>query len=765
MQINLKKLKITNFKGIQNFETELDHVTDIYGDNGTGKSTIMDAFLWLFFGKNSNDASKFEIKRLDSRNNFIKDIEAEVAATLDVDGQLIVAKKVLRQKWVTRRGSVDKDYSGDENIYYWNDVPLKESEFKVKIKSIVEESVFKLITNPFYFNSLSWQDRRNTLISIAGEINNESVLDSLTTAKNKASFSRLIAALNQKKSVDEFKREISANKKKLKDEAENIPDRIDEVRRGMPHKLDFDTIRNNISSHKQSIQQIQQQIDDESALAVAENSRRTRLLNEHQNNKEAHQQKIYGLKDSIRTIEFEAKQKASESDTILSSEITSVNRLLADKTTEQSKIKASIESLERQLLTKKNDLIALQHEYDAIYTGTNDFDEVSFNNIIAGIENQIRDKNQLVERIGAEIEKIANQELSFDNVEFSCPSCGQHLPTNNIEAKKAELRDKFNQDKENRLNELKNQGNSNLDEIDALDARLVSKRNERVHYSEVFNTNKSKKLNAQVEKINEINVEIKALEARIENGKTFLSNLDSEIKELTAKLDTLNNDSALPKQSIDVKALNILSKNTHYQSLLQELNILQNNPIQELVFPPIVSNEELKGNSDELSELIIELEKQLNSESVITKAECRILELQTQETTLVGELSELEGVEYSIMQFTKAKIEAMEAKLNGKFSMVKFKLFATQVNGGESECCETLIDGVPFSDANNASRINAGIDIINALCNHYGVSAPIFIDNRESVVRLIESPSQIVNLIVLEDAALSVGKPKIKKAA
>lgn len=765
MQINLKKLKITNFKGIQNFETELEHVTDIYGDNGTGKSTIMDAFLWLFFGKNSNDASKFEIKRLDSRNNFIKDIEAEVAATLDVDGQLIVAKKVLRQKWVTRRGSVEKDYSGDENIYYWNEVPLKESEFKVKIKSIVEESVFKLITNPFYFNSLNWQDRRNTLISIAGNIENESVLESIITTKNKGSFGSLITAFNQKKSLDEFKREIAAKKKKIKDEAENIPSRIDEVRRGMPQKLDFDTIRTNISSHKQSIQQIQQQIDDESALAVAENSRRTRLLNERQNNKEAHQQKIYGLKDSIRTIEFEAKQKASESDTQLSSEITSVNRLLTDKTTEQSKIKASIESLERQLLTKKNDLIALQHEYDAIYTGTNDFDEASFNNIIAGIEKQIFDKNQLVERIGAEIERITNEELSFDNVEFSCPSCRQHLPTNNIDAKKAELRDKFNQDKENRLNDLKNQGNSNLDEIDALDAKIVAKRNERVHYGEVFNTNKSKKLNAQVEKINEINVEINALDVRIENGKTFLSNLDTDVCELDEKLINLKIKAALPKQSIDDEVRNILSVDSNYQYLVEQVEALQNNPIQELVFPPIVSNEELKRNRAELSEQIIELEKQLNSESVITKAEIRILELQTQETTLVQELSELEGVEYSIMQFTKAKIEAMEAKLNGKFSMVKFKLFATQVNGGETECCETLIDGVPFSDANNASRINAGIDIINALCNHYGVSAPIFIDNRESVIKLIKSPSQIVNLIVTEGALLSVGKPKIKKAA
>ena len=46
------------------------------------------------------------------------------------------------------------------------------------------------------------------------------------------------------------------------------------------------------------------------------------------------------------------------------------------------------------------------------------------------------------------------------------------------------------------------------------------------------------------------------------------------------------------------------------------------------------------------------------------------------------------------------------------------------------ECCDTLIKGVPFQDANNAAKINAGIDIINTLTDHYDITAPIFVDNR-----------------------------------
>jgi hypothetical protein len=77
-------------------------------------------------------------------------------------------------------------------------------------------------------------------------------------------------------------------------------------------------------------------------------------------------------------------------------------------------------------------------------------------------------------------------------------------------------------------------------------------------------------------------------------------------------------------------------------------------------------------------------------------------------------------------------------------------MFELQINGGEIECCDALIDGVPFSDANTASKINAGLDIINTLCEFYQVTAPIFIDNRESIVNVIDIQSQIINLIVSE---------------
>ena len=51
---------------------------------------------------------------------------------------------------------------------------------------------------------------------------------------------------------------------------------------------------------------------------------------------------------------------------------------------------------------------------------------------------------------------------------------------------------------------------------------------------------------------------------------------------------------------------------------------------------------------------------------------------------------------------------------------------------------------------NNAARINVGLDIINTLSEHYGITAPIFIDNAEAVTSLIQTAGQQIRLIVSE---------------
>ena len=84
MKIQLIKLRINHFKGIKSLEVDFGGTTNIRGDNATGKTTIMDAFLWLLFGKDSTDRKEFEIKHISVNGNGSPKF-AEVEGILLVD--------------------------------------------------------------------------------------------------------------------------------------------------------------------------------------------------------------------------------------------------------------------------------------------------------------------------------------------------------------------------------------------------------------------------------------------------------------------------------------------------------------------------------------------------------------------------------------------------------------------------------------------------------------------------------------------------------
>src|SRR5699024_883234 len=127
-------------------------------------------------------------------------------------------------------------------------------------------------------------------------------------------------------------------------------------------------------------------------------------------------------------------------------------------------------------------------------------------------------------------------------------------------------------------------------------------------------------------------------------------------------------------------------------------------------------------------------------------------ELETKERDLAYQFEELEHQLYLTEEFTRRKVEMLTENINEKFKYARFKLFEEQINGGLKEVCETTFEGVPYSSGlNNAARINVGLDIINTLSTHFGVQAPIFVDNSESVTSLIDIDAQVISLVVSED--------------
>lgn len=226
--MKLSAITLNNFKGIKfiNFEFDGDDAS-IYGDNATGKTTIFDSLCWLLFGKDSLDRADFEIKTL-VNGEPLHNVNHEVEATFsNDDGTGFTLKRIYREKYSNPRGGETK-LTGHTTDYFINEVPVKEKEYKAFINNMINEDVFKLITNPLYFNEqYSWQNRRKLLLEMCGDVDDESVINSRDDLK------RLAQLLNGH-TVEEQKKIVAAKKTALNKELDMIPIRIDEAVRNKP---------------------------------------------------------------------------------------------------------------------------------------------------------------------------------------------------------------------------------------------------------------------------------------------------------------------------------------------------------------------------------------------------------------------------------------------------------------------------------------------------------------------------------------------------
>lgn len=642
MEIKILNLKLRNFKGVKELEINFDcKNTNIYGANATGKTTVFDAFKWLFFDKDSNDRKDFNIKTLDSNNNPIHFLEHEVEATLIIDGIDTTFKKVLQEKWVKKRGQTEQEFSGHETNYWIDEVPVKKKDYEEKINSLIPESLFKLITDPSYFNNqLKWTERRELLINISGaNISDDEIFDS------KEEFKILKNNLDGR-SIDDYKKVVQAKIKDLNKQKETIPVRIDELTNTLitEHEIDYEKIEKEKAEYNQQLQAIELEMTDVQAKA----------------------------KENMRIADQLAAAKKELSDFKLKKE------------TEYSQKYSS-------------DLINLQNEKRVIESKIRYRQDEDSDRLL---------KIQQDQKRKAELYKkwydVSNMKLEFDPNSFICPTCKRKYETDKIEEMKKQFENNLNAHKKSEQDAINKEGQ-------AINLRLDENTKEREQIQQEL-----PELNNNLD---EITNRIAELEKAKENDTSFditslpeYNNKISEIEKLEEKVKNLTNG---------------------------DISYLQNRKL-------------------EISEEINKLNKILNEREIQEKTKERITELQNEEENISKKIQELEGEQYALEEFTKTKVELLENAINSKFEIVRFRLFDTQINGGLVECCDTLVNGVPYADVNNAHKILAGLDIINTLIKFYNTSAPIFIDNRESINEIYKIDTQIISLIVTTDSKLRI---------
>jgi len=415
MKIQIETLKVKNFKGLEDLEIRFAQQTNIFGRNRSGKTTIMDAFLWLLFGKNAEDKKDFPIKN--TVKTELNKLDHLVEASFYVDNNILTLSRVYREKWEKKHGNAEESFTGHETVYHINGIPVSMKDYQERVDSLIREDLFKMLTSPTYFNAMKWQDRRAILVNMAGAISREEILKGADFDK----FRDLLLTSD----IEALKKETAVKIKKLKDELTDLPSRIDEQKRSMPEAMDWKVLKEKKSQYENTIATIEASMLDISKA----NQAKQQVIKEQI----AKQSK---LKSRLSEIEFETSRKNED---------------------EVRKHKASINTLKNELHDLRSNIASLRQN-------------ITFE------QSQTATLNQEVDKLRGEYATEQARQFFFDESACVCPTCKRLLEQGDIDEQRESMLANFNTEKATQLQTIIQKANNRKDRIAEINTTI--KKNE-----------------------------------------------------------------------------------------------------------------------------------------------------------------------------------------------------------------------------------------------------------------------------------------------
>lgn len=438
--------------------------------------------------------------------------------------------------------------------------------------------------------------------------------------------------------------------------------------------------------------------------------------------------------DDAKKVEMATRKKINEELTGIPGRIDEATRAIPENATgnleqlmiKAKKLAADINSLrekkistisggdvaqkQKELAEIENDILTLRNKHLSAAGASCDEERQhlhTLSNEIQALELKIDADKRKVEQLAANVEQckefsrnIAARWTEQNGLVFSatgnCPTCGQDYPAHLLHKQEAD----FNRTKATALELIVKEGKDNeaewkrcTTEILEINARIV----ESCHVVE------NKKVEA--EQLRSI-IASKATPPPVETLPEFIE-LDNSLKEVSRQFSELNASSYDAVSSINADI------------------------------------SEKQQNLDGINATITAIE-------TADAQRRRIDELKAREKELAEQFEQSEHILYLIDLFIQAKVGMLEESINGKFAMVRWKLFDTLINNGVQETCICTVHGVSYPSVNNGAKIKSGAEIISVFQKHYSITSPVFFDNAESVVELQSMDCQQIKLIVSE---------------
>lgn len=665
-KIEVREIRLTDFKGQSEKKIEFWHRTMVSGKNGCGKTTLADAFMWVFCDKDYSLKSNPDIRPDDGR---------ECLPRVDID-LVIDGKPVSVAKFQKRTESKPKDGKPGKvalsNKYEINGVPKAERDFKADLKERgFDFDNFLMLSHMEIFTDLKDADARKILFSMSDGAGKSD----LEIAKTVSDCDELVPLLETYK-ADEIKAMNSATLKKAEEQLKAIPNQIIGMEQS---KVDADVAELELQKNA-----LQEQISDlEKQIAQAGNEKAGEIKAE-----------LAGLRTKLLEIDSKAKADLSEKK---SSVCNKVSTLELDRNIKTSELNRKASALE-YLRAQKKDLLKKLQDARTQYP-------------------KIKD----TEWDSSTLESIESE--AFKDADTICPTCGQNLPTEQIE----QLKSRFEQKKQERINQQ-------------LKAKEKWEEDKKHRLDEIIKTgNKASTDMKEAHKKEEtLTSEIAGLTERLEQIKTSLGEKNKEFEAIPAELD--------------------FSENVEYQQILvsikekeQELNSLDDGEEAKKQL-----SEQLSGKKQELAAVNQKIGEANNN----VRIDEQIENLQESQKQYAQNKADAQMILDELKSLSMAKNTALEDAVNQYFDGVKVKLFDTQKNGEVVDACIWYVQDKDsnwkklIGNANTALMMKGKIAIMDGLQKFYGVSYPIFVDCAaeldNSSLAGIKADAQLIFLKVAE---------------
>lgn len=405
------------------------------------------------------------------------------------------------------------------------------------------------------------------------------------------------------------------------------------------------------------------------------------------------------LQDDLQALQSRIASKEQELTRVQSGgQAAELRRRLSEIEAEQLSIKNRLQTQTLAAVEKqRQEVDRLHRQLDQLKRQIDDYQYTIRTN-----EQRIIELDSKREQLRAEY--AAEDAKQFDHTaDDNCPACGQALP----EAQRQATYDKA------------------LAEFNRRKAQVLEVIHERGHTAKA----ESEKLTAENERlaveIEKLNVSQHSLLNFTRAGESVLDRLRESVKDPTSDQDY----ERLSAETVSVR---------------KQIASLEDDSQQEQAL--------LRGYIHSLRNKASEIQVDMAKFDQVRRQQSRISELEKEQKVLAAEYEKLQHELYLIEEFTRTKVNMLQSRIDSRFRLAKFKLFREQINGGLEEVCITTYKGVPYDGGlNKAAQANVGIDIINTMSEYYGMSAPIFIDNAESVTKLTKTDAQVIRLVVSED--------------